>query len=440
MSGDKELTASAPPGSFTRERLQIALAMAIALPGPVLRTLTIADLPHPELAPEAESAVFGISILAAATLLIWTTEVAEQMISATLALAILAIIAVLPEYAVDIYFAWTAPDDPQNAGFALANMTGANRLLVGFAWPVVFFLFWFKERKNVLVVGRQNAIGLIFLGAATLYSFSIPLRGHLSLLDTAVLFSLFAVYLILSSRSPPREEEPLVGPAQAIAALPLQQRWYAVCGLFLFAAGTVFAAAEPFAEGLVHSGEGLGIDEFILVQWVAPLASEAPEFLLAAILALRGRAVAGMTVLISSKVNQWTLLVGSLPLAYSISGGSLDPLPMDSRQVEEVFLTASQSLFAVAILMTLSISAWEAGIMFLLFGGQFFSTEPAVRWGFGVAYLVLSLRWLVAERQSIVPLFRTAREELSVGAASESAGGDGVDPPTEGRDREAGGR
>ena len=415
MSRDKE---PAQAASLYRNWLQIGVAMAIAAPAPVLRALQIADLPRPHMAPEVESLIFGIAILAAATILVWASEVAEQMISATLALALLAIIAVLPEYAVDLYFAWTAPDNPDNAQFALANMTGANRLLVGLAWPLVFFLFWFRSRKRVLAVGPQNAPGLVFLGLATLFSFSIVARQHLSLIDSGVLISMFVVYLLLSSRAPPADEVELVGPARAVAALPRRWRWAAVIGLFVFSAGAVFAAAEPFAEGLVHSGESLGIDEFILVQWVAPLASEAPEFILAALLALRGRAVAGMTILISAKVNQWTLLVGSLPLAYAVSGSSLSPLDMDSRQVEEVFLTAAQSLFAVAILMSLSLSFWEAGIMFVIFAGQLFFPQAEVRWGFGVAYLALALRWFVAERRAIPALFRTARKELSPPSAT----------------------
>ena len=411
--------------AHSREWLQIALAMAIAAPAPVLRTLTIFDLPHPEMNHQVESAIFGIAILAAATILVWASEVAEQMISATLALALLAIVAVLPEYAVDLYFAWTAPDNPENAAFALANMTGANRLLVGFAWPLIFFIFWYRERKRDLVVGEENAVGLIFLGVATIYSFTIPLRQHLSLLDSAILISMFVAYLILSSRTPPREEAELVGPAKAIDALPKRQRWAAIIGLFLFAAGVVFAAAEPFAEGLVDSGKALGIDEFILVQWVAPLASEAPEFILAALLALRGRAIAGMTVLISSKVNQWTLLVGSLPLAYAISGRSFAPLHIDSRQVEEVFLTAGQSLFAVAILMSLSLNAREAAIMFILFVGALLFPIEAVRWGFGGMYVALALRWLLVERRSAGPLFRIARQALSQAHAGANPEGRG---------------
>lgn len=409
------------PQAHLRNWLQIAAMVALAAPAPVLRTLEVVGAPHPELASGVESILFGLSILAAATLLVWATEVAEQLISATLALAVLAIIAVLPEYAVDLFFAWTAPDNPENAQFALANMTGANRLLIGFAWPVVFFLFWLRTRKRDLAVGGQNSVGVLFLGVATLYSFSIPLRQHLSLIDSAVLISLFLVYLLLSSRSPPREEE-LVGPARTIASLPLRPRWGVVLFLFVYAAGTVFSAAEPFAEGLVDSGEALGIEEFLLVQWVAPLASEAPEFILAALLALRGRAEGGMTLLISSKVNQWTLLVGSLPVAFSVSGTTLSPLEMDARQAEEVFLTAGQSLFAVAVLTSLSFGFWEAVLIFVLFTTQLVVPNPEVRIGFGALYIVLALAWLFGERRELPRLARTARTTVMTPSAANPGG------------------
>ena len=67
-----------------------------------------------------------------------------------------------------------------------------------------------------------------------------------------------------------------------------------------------------------------------------PWPSESPEFLLAGLLAVRGRPGAGMTILLSSKVSQWTLLIGSVPAAYSIAGTTLSPLHFDARQAEEV--------------------------------------------------------------------------------------------------------
>ena len=365
---------------------------------------------EPDLAPLVESLIFGVSIFAAATLLTWASEVAETEMSAGLALVILALIAVLPEYAVDLYFAWTAPDNPENAHLAVANMTGGNRLLVGLAWPAIFFIFYWRTKIKEMNVLRSNALGVLFLGAATIYSFSIPLRGHLSLIDTGVMFGLFGTYMFLSSRSPPEMERVFVGPAAAIASLSKFQRRFSIAAIFVFAAGVIFAAAEPFAEGLVSTGHDLGIDEFVLVQWVAPLASESPEFILAGMLAARGRHDAGMTVLISSKVNQWTLLIGSLPLAYSISGGEIAALDFDSRQAEEVFLTAGQSLFAVAIFVSLTMVWWEAVLLAALFGTQFFFTDTTIRTAYGAGYCVLALLVLARDVPLMGNFFSAARE------------------------------
>src|SRR3990170_4458157 len=324
----------------------------------------------------------------------------------------LAILGVLPEYAVDLYFAWTAPTNPDNAHLAIANMTGANRLLVGMAWPVIFLIFFLRTRFRSMPVERSNALGIVFLAGATLYSFSIPIRGHLSLIDTAVMFSIFGGYLYLSSRAPARHVEEFVGPAAAIGALPTLMRRLAVIAMFVYAAAVIFASAEPFAEGLVDTGKQFDINEFLLVQWLARLASESPEFILAGMMAARGRHGAAMTILIASKVNQWTLLIGSLPLAYAISGGTLSPLDFDSRQSEEVFLTAAQSLFAVAILVSLSMGRWEALGLGGLFLGQFFFTDQSVRLGFAGAYMVLSIMVLARDVPRIPIFLRAVRETV----------------------------
>lgn len=409
---------------LVRQWSLLLFTVVAALPAPVLRVLELSGLAHVDPPPLIEAIIFGLGIFAAATLLTWASEVAETEISAGLALVVLALIAVLPEYAVDLYFAIKAPHfpecispgvpidclDPHPRHLAIANMTGGNRLLVGLAWPAVFLVFFLKTRSKEMPVIKDNALGLLFLGAATIYSFSIPLRGHLSLVDTAIMFSLFAVYMYLSSRSPPEEERVFVGPAAAIAALPKAARRLTVLAIFIYAAGVIFAAAEPFADSLVETGKAAGIDEFVLVQWVAPLASESPEFILAGLLAMRGRHHAGMTILISSKVNQWTLLIGSLPLAYSISGADISPLSFDARQSEEVFLTAGQSLFAVAILFSLSMNRWEAMLLAGLFLTQFVFTDTTVRLGYAAAYTALALFILARDRSMLRPFFGAARD------------------------------
>jgi cation:H+ antiporter len=402
--------------SNLRNWLLLALCSAVAAPALVFR------LSGAHLDSATAVAVFGIAILACAFLLTWTSEAAEVDISRGLALAVIAVIAVLPEYAVDLFFAWTAPDNPENAQFATANMTGANRLLVGIAWPALVVVFWFRTRQTTLSVRGDTSPALVALAAATIYSFTIPLRGHLSLLDSAVLLSIFAGYMYVVSRAPAHEPE-LVGPAQTIGNLSPLRRRLAVTAVFLYAGATVFASAQPFAEGLLEIGEERGLDEFLLVQWLAPLASEAPEFLVALMLAARGKARAGMVLLLSSKVNQWTLLVGSLPAAYSISGGTLSPLPMDSRQVEEVFLTAAQSALAVGIFASLSISLFEASILFVMFSSQLFLTDPSIRYGFGVAYLVLAVLALARDRRSLPIVLGEARRAAASLPTAEAGTG-----------------
>jgi cation:H+ antiporter len=106
------------------------------------------------------------------------------------------------------------------------------------------------------------------------------------------------------------------------------------------------------------------------VQGLAPLASETPEFRVAALPALRGKATAALGLLLSAKVNQWTLLVGSLALSYSLGAGHLAALPLDQRQVGEVLLTATQSLFGVAVLARLSFGLGQAALLATLFVGQ----------------------------------------------------------------------
>src|SRR5207244_2290256 len=123
MRSDEERNATKPPAGF-RQWAIIAATAAAAAPAPVLRLLEVPGIAHPDIPNVIEALIFGLGVFAAATLLTWASEVAETEVSAGLALVALALIAVLPEYAVDIYFAWTAPDTPENAHFAVANMTG----------------------------------------------------------------------------------------------------------------------------------------------------------------------------------------------------------------------------------------------------------------------------------------------------------------------------
>src|SRR5262245_4693039 len=103
---------------------------------------------HP--APHWQALSSGTAIFGAAFMLSWAAELAQKDIPQALAIALLALIAVLPEYAVDMYFAWTAGKDPQYTSYAMANMTGANRLLIGVGWAAVVVTFWLKTGSRAI--------------------------------------------------------------------------------------------------------------------------------------------------------------------------------------------------------------------------------------------------------------------------------------------------
>src|SRR5258708_11374671 len=246
--------------------LWLAGALLLALQWIVLR-LSGTHLPH-----LLEAVVSGVGIFGAAVLLSWAAEVAQVDIPQSLALAFLALIAVLPEYAVDMYFAWQAGKDPSYTQYATANMTGANRLLIGFGWAAVVLCYFIKTRKPAVELEPSHSMEVSYLTVATVYSFLIPLKGTLSVVDTVVLLVIFGFYMASASKAGMEEPE-LGGPSELLGALPTAQRRLATVGLFLIAGLTIFLAAEPFAESLLATGRAYGVEEFILVQWVAPLAS-----------------------------------------------------------------------------------------------------------------------------------------------------------------------
>jgi cation:H+ antiporter len=359
------------------------------------------------LLPEISATLAGLAIVGAAFLLSWTTELAERDVPQALALLVLALASVLPEYAVDLHFAWRAGSDPSFAPYAVANMTGANRLLVGLGWPVVALLACWRSRKEFLVVDPKQRLEIRFLLLATIYSFFIPVGGHITLIDAALLLGIFFSYVIGAMRSESHEVE-LVGPAALIDHEfgDFGRRVWAVV-MFSFSAHVIFISAEPFADGLVHVGRNHGIDEFLLVQWLAPVASESPEFVIALLFALKRRGSVGLGALISSKVNQWTLLVGAIPIAYCVSASSLHGLPLDNRQTEELWLTSAQSLLATIVIADLRIGRREGILLAVLFLGQLCFPSTQVRYFFIGLYLVIAAALLMSRGYGGARAFRS---------------------------------
>jgi cation:H+ antiporter len=262
---------------------------------------------------------------------------------------------------------------------------------------------------------------LAFLGGASLYSVVIPLTRRLAWYDAIVLLSLFVAYLWCAARGE-RSEPHLVGVARQIGDLPKRTRRMVIFALLASAAVIVLASAERFAGGLISGGKQLGLDEFLLVQWIAPLASEAPELLVAGVLALRGHQDSALGTLLSSKVNQWTLLVGSLPIAFMVGGGAATGMVLDARQTEEFILTAAQTLLGFAVLLDLRLAVWESVALLVLFAAQLPFPQTTVRLAFSGAYVAVALVLILRRRNEVRALVRSPGALLRDRGIREPAG------------------
>lgn len=409
-------------------RGRLGLVGAAAAPGTYLGAADYLGWPHPEVGAPVAAVVFGFGIVASAFLLTWAAEAAQVDLSVGLAIAVLAVLAVLPEYAVDLVFTFRAGQQYAEQGscehggvnpcsLALANMTGANRILVGFGWPLVVLVATVaavraRRRSATASPGRVAlkpvmAVDVVFLGLATLYSLTLPLRSSLTLVDAVVFVGIFAAYVWRLARAP-REQPDLAGVAAWVADRRKTARRTGVAVLFGTAALVILATAEHFAENLVATGHALGVDEFLLVQWVAPIASESPELVVACLFAARLKAAESLGTLLSSKVNQWTLLVGTIPIVFALSSGTGHGLPLDDNQRLELLITAAQSLFAVAVLIDLGVTAVGATGLLVLFVVQFAASVTLSAEANRVVFLVLSALYVVLAIGRLVAVRRAA--------------------------------
>lgn len=335
-------------------------------------------------------AITGLSVLGASFMLAWAAETAEKDVPRAFALAVLAVLAVAPEYAVDALYAWTAGANEgtargmEAANLAVANMTGANRILIGLGWSGIALFTVYRAGSSSdpavskesglwadnIELDRDIATEITFLLAATAFAFFVPLGGGIGMLDTVVLVGMYVAYIAIIIRGGSEEHEEQVGVPAYFQAWNRPARIAAVLTMFTYSGFMIYTAVHPFATGLEHLGQDLGIPSFFMIQWIAPLASESPELIVVAYLVNKARSTAGFNALISSKLNQWTLLIGTLAVVYSIAAGHVGGLPFDEKQAAEIWITAAQSFFAISLLANFQISVREAIGLFVLFATQ----------------------------------------------------------------------
>ncbi|RRJ32368.1 sodium:calcium antiporter [Halocatena pleomorpha] len=420
-----------------------AIAGAVGLTIPWL-VLWIAGLEH-SIPTGAVVAVSGLAVLGGSFLLAWGAETAEKDVPRAFAIAVLAVLAVAPEYAVDALYAWNAgafagtPQGTESAHLAVANMTGANRILIGIGWSGITLFTIYRAHKtgdpaverrsgvltDTLSLDRDINLEITFLFLATLWALIVPINGGIDALDMAVLVGLYIAYIVVILRGDVDIPEEHGGVPGALQQNPKRYRIAIVLSLFAYSGLIIFTAVEPFAHGLEQIGESVGIPSFFMIQWIAPLASESPELIVVAYLVNKARSTAGFSALISSKLNQWTLLIGTLVLVYSIAFGQYGKLPFDHKQAGEIWLTAAQSFFALSLLINFEISAREAITLLVLFVSQvvleFLMIQELV-WlplssyelllVFSGIYVVLGSILLVARRHALKRLFQRSAKTI----------------------------
>ncbi|AEH36785.1 sodium:calcium antiporter [Halopiger xanaduensis] len=434
-----------------RRRALAALAAAVALTLPWITVLGSTAI-LPPLDTLGTVIVTGLAVLGSSFLLAWAAETAEKDVPQAFAIAVLAVLAVAPEYAVDALYAWNAgvhagTERGIEAGnLAVANMTGANRILIGIGWAGVALFTIFRagaatdpavdDRPGVLsdVVKLDREIGLeiVFLLLATMWAFLVPLNGGIDILDMLVLVGIYVCYIAVILRGDVEPDMDHVGVPAYLQSFSKLGRVATVLVLFAFSGAMIFTAVEPFAHGLEDLGESVGIPSFFMIQWIAPLASEAPELIVVVYLVNKARSTAGFNALISSKLNQWTLLIGTLVVVHSLALGRYGVLAFDFKQAAEIWLTAAQSFFAIGLLIRFEISVKEAVTLLSLFLSQVFIefaiirefvalpfTSTDVLLAYTGVYIVLGLALFVLRRHAFVRLVRrtagTVGEAMSPG-------------------------
>jgi len=342
------------------------------------------------------------SIVFSALVIGWAAESAQFLFAQGLALAILAWLQTLPEFMVEAVIAWKAGADPEKVFLVSANFTGSIRLLVGLGWPMIYFTsVFFRKRKsserrwsNIKLEG-EHSVEVLGLVPPILYFVIIVIKGTLSIFDSVILFLIYVAYLYVLQKIPPQDKEKTedVGrvPRWILKQKPANRN-LAIASLFIFGGIWLYLVAEPFLHSMLALATVLGVSQFIFIQWVSPFLSEFPEKVTAFNWARTvKKAPMALMNMVSSNINQWTVLVAMIPIVYSISIGKVSVIHFDSHQKVEIFLTIAQSALGMILLANMEFRWYEALGLFSLWFLQF--VMPTLREEITWVYLF----WLYVE-------------------------------------------
>ena len=341
--------------------------------------------------------IYGFAIFGAAILISWGAEASEKDISGAFVIALIALIAVLPEYSIESILAYTAGKSYKNNNFTYtdrvvyvsANVTGANRLLAGLGWPLIMLINLYRNNKQINIT-KNNKLELviIFAGLASMtLTFILDMQP---LIMSAILICIYLFYLYVSSKKESEEPE-FVGISKYITEFRKPQRITINVTLIVFSAISIFVVSHPFVESLIHVGEKFGIDEYYLIQWLAPLASESPEILIASLFAFRNKSIESIAIILSSQANQMSLLIGSMGWIFALAAGRLDSFAVNDTQAIEFLLTAAFALFQIAIIYKSKFNKTIIIGFMILFASQLIFSNSDFKFYLSIFLFLLSI-------------------------------------------------
>ena len=347
----------------------------------------------------------GVGLLGASFMLAWAADAGDAVFHGGFVLAVIALVTVLPEFIIEVRFAYI-----QQTELVTANLTGATRLLLAGAIALPLLVAFLARRRNSAAAPYQlkatRRLELGILAVTAVFAVQIVARGALTVVDGVILLALYVLYA-RRVQGTPGESPAVAGVPAGLLTLPSRFRRPAIAGLVVAAGGVVALVANPFADALLVAGSSLGIDPYLLIQSVVPLATESPEFVVVAVLVANRRPAQGLALLLAASVSQCTLGLGTLPLAYMAGGGG-GSMPLAAREQVELALTIALALFVVAALATLRPERADAIVIAAVFGIQVVYPTPFVRAAAAFVLLVFAIDLFASRRRAVPALLRAA--------------------------------
>ena len=359
---------------------------------------------RPVLPVQAEMIGLGVGMIGASFMLAWAADAGESVFSGGFVLAAVALVTVLPEFIIEVRFAYI-----QSAELVTANLTGATGLLLTGAIGLPLLVAFMARSRGrsapplELAPTRRLELGILLITAV--FAIHVAVRGSLTIFDGVILIALYVLYA-RRVQGTPDEEPAVVGVAAGLLSLPPAYRRLTITALIVLPVVVVITIGNPFADALLQTGTSLGLDPYLLIQSVVPAATEAPEFVVVSILVINHRPAQGLALFLASSVSQWTLGMGALPLAYAAGGGGIS-MPLAAREQLEVGFTIAVTLFVVAALATLRPERVDAYLMLSVFVVQLIYPSPFIRFAATFVLLVFAIDLLIARRHFVRPLLRS---------------------------------